>query len=226
MKTSVAEFCDVLSIEDWAYDMVPKVRDHLFRFTIVILCVCQPVYAVLFVYPIKDDTAATAITSTVRDGIFYMRQTIANACGTIAILHAIGNCRDRSSLVEPNSFCNMLFSQTAKLDLGAPASANAIADIIERSTELETLHNDTGSSGQSSVPDDAFTDNHFICFSEVNGKLYELDGRKNGPVDHGECSSDDLLPRACEVIKKEFMEKDSAEIRFTILALAAPPASE
>ena len=34
---------------------------------------------------------------------------------------------------------------------------------------------------------------HFICFVEKDGHLYELDGRKPFPINHGPSSPDSLL---------------------------------
>lgn len=34
---------------------------------------------------------------------------------------------------------------------------------------------------------------HFVALVVVDGQLWELDGRKSGPVPHGSCSSDSLL---------------------------------
>lgn len=88
---------------------------------------------------------------------------------------------------------------------------------------------------------------HFIAFTHVDGSLYELDGRKDTPVNHGPTTGDTLLevgrsapplpyacrgPRmpasppplapqdACKVIKG-FMARDEGEMRFTIVAVAA-----
>ncbi len=59
----------------------------------------------------------------------------------------------------------------------------------------------------------------------VDGGLYELDGRKEGPIYHGECSDDNLLERAIEVVK-QFMLRDPDEMRFTMVAFTANPESE
>jgi hypothetical protein len=64
----------------------------------------------------------------------------------------------------------------------------------------------------------------FLLFSEVDGDLYELDGRKRFPINHGPTSENTLLEDACRVIKL-FMERQPGEVRFTMVALCkAPPA--
>jgi ubiquitin carboxyl-terminal hydrolase L3 len=55
----------------------------------------------------------------------------------------------------------------------------------------------------------------------VEGHLYELDGRKASPINHGACAADELLERAAAVVQSEFMAADPEELRFTLVALAA-----
>ena len=62
-------------------------------------------------------------------------------------------------------------------------------------------------------------DTHFMALVHVNHKLYELDGRKDGPVCHGDTTQECLLKDACRVVK-EFMDRDPGEVRFSIIALA------
>jgi ubiquitin carboxyl-terminal hydrolase L3 len=49
--------------------------------------------------------------------------------------------------------------------------------------------------------------------------LYELDGRKSFPINHGITTPETLLEDACAVVK-QFMARDPEEVRFTIVALA------
>uniref|UniRef100_K3WN15 Ubiquitin carboxyl-terminal hydrolase n=1 Tax=Globisporangium ultimum (strain ATCC 200006 / CBS 805.95 / DAOM BR144) TaxID=431595 RepID=K3WN15_GLOUD len=210
--TAEFSFCDVLSIEDWALEMVPT-----------------PVLGVLMLFPIKAHTEAFAKEEeekilrdgqVVSDSVYYMRQTVGNACGTIGILHAIGNTRQHITL-DPSSYLGKLFNKTET------KTPDEIADFLENDNELEETHSSAADAGQSeqleSVDDPINT--HFICFSHVDGHLYELDGRKKFPINHGPTTQDNLLKDACAVIQK-FMTRDEGEVRFTILALAKTRADD
>lgn len=59
---------------------------------------------------------------------------------------------------------------------------------------------------------------HFVCFSERDGSLYELDGRKFGAINHGPTSPETLLKDTCAVVKEMMAATDN--IRFTMMALA------
>lgn len=62
---------------------------------------------------------------------------------------------------------------------------------------------------------------HFpIKYRNKDGCLYELDGRKEFPINHGPSSEETLLEDAANVIKG-FMERDPDEVRFTMLAFSA-----
>ena len=103
-------------------------------------------------------------------------------------------------------------------------SPDEIAAALEGDDEIEEAHEEVAQEGQSAVPDAADSVNtHFIAFSAVDGHLYELDGRKFGPVNHGATSRDTLLQDAVGVIKG-FMARDPEELRFTIVALTAAAA--
>lgn len=84
-------------------------------------------------------------------------------------------------------------------------------------------------------------DLHFIAFVEKEGHLYELDGAKEFPINHGPISSDKLLEvhflntefklncfliknilkkSTCEVVKK-LIDLNPEEVRFNLIGLAA-----
>jgi ubiquitin carboxyl-terminal hydrolase L3 len=63
---------------------------------------------------------------------------------------------------------------------------------------------------------------HFISFVEFKGCLYELDGCKKFPINHGEVGEGEFLAKACEAAHK-FMLRDPEESSFNLMALGAVP---
>lgn len=61
---------------------------------------------------------------------------------------------------------------------------------------------------------------HFIAFVHKDGNLYELDGRKEFPINHGPSSDDTFLNDAAEACRK-YMSRDPGNVNFTIVALTA-----
>lgn len=59
--------------------------------------------------------------------------------------------------------------------------------------------------GQTKVQEKVET--HFIAFIEKDGFLYEMDGAKKQPINHGETTEDSLVMMASLVIQ-QFMARD------------------
>ena len=60
---------------------------------------------------------------------------------------------------------------------------------------------------------------HFVALVHVDGGLYELDGRKNTAVRHGDTMGESLLADSVPVIKK-FIETSEGSVSFNAIALA------
>lgn len=204
---SNVKFQDVFSIDEWATDMVAK-----------------PVLAVVLLYPLKESTekyASAEKERIERDGqqvspsLYYMKQTVGDACGTVAILHSIANARSFMKF-EKDSYLSKFFEVTNAM------TPEQIAEYLEKDTDIEELHQKAVEEGHSEIPISGTVNTHFMCFTHCDGHLYELDGRKKFPINHGPSSQETLLKDSCAAIKK-FMERDPDEIRFTIMTLAAAP---
>lgn len=201
-------FVDVLSTtEEWALDMVPR-----------------PVLAVLLLFPIKEASEKflaeerekiEAEGQTVAAPLYFTKQVVGNACGTIGLLHSVANS---------STFCGgpvevkegSFFDAFLKRTLAMTPEARAVA--LEDDAEIEESHELVAQEGQSAVVMDV--NSHFIAFVQKEGCLYELDGRKAFPINHGPSSPDTLLLDACAVINK-FMARDEGEMGFAVTALAA-----
>lgn len=196
------QFCDVYGLDDELLAMVP-----------------QPVLAVIFLYPLtsKDekveeyDASATS-TAGGKDSskVYFTKQTVGNACGTIGVIHAIGNAASNIKLVE-GSYFDRFYKQTAGMD---PVQRAAF---LEEDDEMEGAHSIAASAGDTDVNVDV--NEHFVCFSCVDGELYELDGRKSKPISHGPSSPDTLLQDAAKVIKARIATNPDS-MNFNVMALS------
>lgn len=81
-------------------------------------------------------------------------------------------------------------------------------------------HKQAVNEGQSQIP--CSVNSHFIGFISNNGRLWELDGCKKCPVDHGACEPNELLKKSIGVIE-QFMMRDPDNINFSMIALAKTP---
>ena len=203
--TSLYELTDVFSTESWALDMIP-----------------QPVAAVVMLYPLTDvqeqHRLAEEVDPTPQD-VWFVKQRIGNACGTIGLLHALLNVPEglRTVSIHPDSWLHSYYQ-----DCPAPLSPIAKAERLEGDSSIRTLHDqatmdESNQTSRGNLDDKLIT--HFIALVHVNGGLYELDGRKEGPVRHGDTTQENLLKDSVAVVEK-FMKRDPSEMRFTILALA------
>lgn len=87
-----------------------------------------------------------------------------------------------------------------------------------------SIHDSSAHGGQSRVPPiDEVVLLHFVSFIHADGCIYELDGRKPFPINHGPCSAHSLLQDAVNVIKAQYIDPGLAsnpDIRYSIIALA------
>ena len=144
--------------------------------------------------------------------LYYMYQYANNACGTVGILHSILNLIEKhTDLVKPESFIHKFYKETND------KTPKERGEQLVQSHSIEEAHKKAVEKGETQVEEEVNT--HFICFVEKDGDLYELDGRKEFPINHGPTSVENILKDACREVKK-FMDRDPDELRFTTLVLA------
>ncbi|KAB2632404.1 ubiquitin carboxyl-terminal hydrolase isozyme L3-like [Pyrus ussuriensis x Pyrus communis] len=198
LQEDEAECFDVYGLDGELLEMVPK-----------------PVLAVLFLYPLTAKTEEERMMQAnekqePKGSVYFMKQTVGNACGTIGLLHAVGNITSEIKLVE-DSFLDRFFQKTASMD---PLQRAAF---LESDTEMEVAHSVAAHGGDTEASDNV--DTHFICFACVDGELYELDGRKSGPISHGPSSPDSLLQDAAKVIQG-MIQKNPDSLNFNVIAIS------
>eukprot|EP00729_Bicosta_minor_P008253 gene8253-25644_t len=201
-------FCDIYGTDEALLGMVP-----------------QPCKAVLLLFPSQTQTAHKAAEAEhiekdgqdVAEGLFYMDQTIGNACGTIGLLHAIANNTDTIALGD--GFLKTFIEETKTL---SPEERGAKLEGNEGITEA---HEVSAQEGQTAAPEpEEQVLLHFICFTKVDGTLYELDGCKATPINHGSTTDDTFLKDAAAICKGfidrgQESEDEEARRSFSMVAL-------
>ena len=98
------------------------------------------------------------------------------------------------------------------------------ARLIETSSTIAQAHASAAVQGDSSAPPaSADVDLHFVAFvKSAQNHLWELDGRRKGPMNRGtlEDGDDVLSERAVEMGVKRFLKGAGEDLRFSLLALA------
>ena len=85
----------------------------------------------------------------------------------------------------------------------------------ENLTSVHSVAAEEGQSKQQGVDEEC--DKHFVCFVNIDNCIYELDGRKAFPINHGDSTHETFAADACNVIKK-FMERYGSLLVDVILA--------
>ncbi|KAM9803296.1 ubiquitin carboxyl-terminal hydrolase isozyme L3 [Syngnathus typhle] len=199
------QFGDVYGLDTEMLSMVPR-----------------PVCAVLLLFPItekyeafkqEEEERLKTQQPNVPTDVYFMRQTIGNACGTIGLIHAVANNLKHLEF-ESDSALKKFVDRTCEM------SPQQRGVTLETDESIRVTHESSAQEGQTEAPSiDEKVNLHFIAFVNVGGQLYELDGGKPFPILHGKTSEDTLLEDSVEVCKT-FMARDPQEVRFTIIALS------
>merc|ERR1719210_1813770 len=166
----------------------------------------------------KDDqrTKGELGGQTVSPDLVYLKQYVCNACGTIASIHSLANNAATMKINPDSPIGRFLHSIQGK----SPEEAGTLlADAVE----LHQASDCSAQSGQTNAPEaSASVDCHFVAFVEKGGDVYELDGTKQFPINHGN-SDGNFLKAAASVIRACFMDQDPENLHFNMMALVKSP---
>jgi len=209
-----AEFEDIYGLDDDLLNLVAK-----------------PVKAVILLFPIRgkleelrqeeEKNLKEAGQVPIDPTVFWIKQTISNACGTMGLLHALINAE---VVFEPRSPIAQF------IDACAEKTPLERAQFLESTDIFTNIHAGVAAGGQTTVPDNLDTDLHFTCFVQApeasareaeiatgSRRLIELDGGRAGPVDRGE--STDLLKDVAKYVREQIIPK-APSLEFSMIALA------
>uniref|UniRef100_A0A0A9YBB0 Ubiquitin carboxyl-terminal hydrolase n=1 Tax=Lygus hesperus TaxID=30085 RepID=A0A0A9YBB0_LYGHE len=184
-----------------------------------------PVYGFIFLFRWNEERRSRRNQNElcvgdeqVVNSIFFAQQMVPNSCATHSLLSVLLNCAN----IQLGSTLSRLKSDTAGMDPENKGWA------IGNSFELAKAHNSHAmpqarrrTDKCSGVPTGRYTGEayHFVSYVPINGHLFELDGLKPSPIDHGPWSEhEEWTDKFHRVITDRLGEKYN-DIRFNLMAV-------
>ncbi|KAM5342336.1 hypothetical protein ACJ41O_013302 [Fusarium nematophilum] len=187
----------------------------------------RPALALLLVFPVsatyeshrmaEDSLADEYHGKGDTEPVLWWPQTIRNACGLMGLLHAVSNGNARNFIAEGSTLHTLI-------EKSIPLGPDARARLLEQTPDLATAHKEAASQGDTPAPaaeDDV--ELHYVCFAKgSDGGLWELDGRRKGPLRRGDLLEDEdvLSSKGLSLGALKFLEREGADLRFSAVALA------
>lgn len=196
----------------------------------------KPVFGLIFLFKYQhsplDPNTQTMIgpEHPLSEEVYFARQMITNACGTQAILNLILNldqaqCEKHGITLGEEIKNFKEFTQFLPPDMRGEAISNS--DLIRHAhngfARPEPFIFEEKKARDDEEAEDAF---HFIGYLPINGRLYELDGLKPGPIllhpagePDARVTEDNWLAAARTAIQARLQQYAAKEIRFNLMAL-------
>jgi len=178
----------------------------------------KPVHGLIFLFKWvgHEDVSGSVVRDSRLDKVFFAKQVINNACATQAILSILLNTHHEDvalgkELDEFKEFTSSFDANMKGLALSNSANIRNVHNSFARQTLFEFDQKLAGKD------DDVF---HFIGYIPIDGRLYELDGLKDGPIDLGSLDgADDWLQKVRPVIERRIQRYNQDEIHFNLMAV-------
>ncbi|OCK83407.1 cysteine proteinase [Lepidopterella palustris CBS 459.81] len=191
----------------------------------------RPAYALLLIFPVSETYETFRVQedkdkneydgSGPGEEVIWYRQTIGNACGLIGLLHGVSNGEARSHIEAGSNLAQLLKD-------AIPLKPAERANLLYESQALESAHQSAAAGGDTAAPSaDEKVDLHYVCFiKSENNHLWELDGRRKGPLDRGLLGADEdvLSEKALEFGVRSFLKREQqaggGDLRFSLIVLS------
>ncbi|XP_060863370.1 ubiquitin carboxyl-terminal hydrolase isozyme L5 [Metopolophium dirhodum] len=183
----------------------------------------KPVHGLIFLFRwIGEDQPDGPIVRDSRiEKLFFAKQVINNACATQAILSVLFNCH------HPDIELGTTLSEFKEFSQKFDANMKGLA--LSNSQKIRSVHNSFGRSNSifefddtakpKSKDDEAY---HFVAIVPIEGRLYELDGLKEGPIDLGLIKPNtDWVEAAKPFIEKRINKYKEGEVHFNLMAVVS-----
>jgi len=185
----------------------------------------HPIYGLIFLFKWQkaDDANADIVRDSRLERLFFAKQVINNACATQAILSILLNApAKRADKDDVGIELGETLSNFKDFSKDFDPTMKGLA--LSNSDVIRCVHNTFArqqmfefDAKQADKDDDVF---HFISYVPFEGRLYELDGLREGPVDLGVIpDGTDWIQTARPVIEKRMQHYSNDEIQFNLMAV-------
>jgi len=176
----------------------------------------KPVYGLIFLFKWVKDNDVRAALDPSPPNVFFARQVITNACATQAIVNLLLNSE------HPDVSLGNILGDFHTFTTGFDAANRGLC--LSNSEPIRNVHNSFARNhlfemAEVRVPekDDNF---HFVTYVPIKGRVYELDGLREGPIDLGPIADgQDWLDAVRPVIEKRIQKYSEGEIHFNLMAI-------
>ncbi|XP_045510103.1 ubiquitin carboxyl-terminal hydrolase isozyme L5 [Colias croceus] len=180
----------------------------------------RPVHGLIFLfkYVQHEEPSNSVVTDDRIQKIYFAKQVINNACATQAVISLLLNCNHPDvdlgpELTKLKEFSMSFDPKMRGLTLSNSQTIRAAHNSMAQQTLFEIDR-------KMPVKDeDAY---HFVGYTAIDGRLYELDGLREGPIDHGPVGADqDWLNVVRPIIVKRINTYTEGEVHFNLMAIVS-----
>ena len=186
----------------------------------------HPIYGLIFLFKWQkaDDTTANIVRDSRLERLFFAKQVINNACATQAILSILLNAPTMRAGSNDDFGVDLGETLTNFKEFSKDFDPTMKGLALSNSDVIRLVHNTFArqqmfefDAKQAEKDDDVF---HFISYIPFEGRLYELDGLREGPVDLGPIpDGQDWIKTAQPVIERRMQQYSTDEIQFNLMAV-------
>ncbi|XP_041986631.1 ubiquitin carboxyl-terminal hydrolase isozyme L5 [Aricia agestis] len=180
----------------------------------------RPVHGLIFLFKYlqQDEPPLPVVKDKLLEKIYFAKQVINNACATQAVISLLLNCNHPDIDLGPELTKLKEFSMSFDPKMrGLTLSNSQTIRSAHNSMSQQTIFEFDPK--VASKDEDAY---HFVGYIPIDGRLYELDGLRDGPIDHGPIApQQDWLDVVRPIIMKRINVYTEGEIHFNLMALVS-----